>query len=187
MDPLPLSITRRQALRQTFFFSAALALSGRVPRLGAAPASSETRHFLMLGDFGRIHDPAQSQQRVATAMQGYAKARGIAPDALFLLGDNFYGEFEGGVNCPRWQSGFEQMYPASAFPGPCWAMLGNHDYDEGSSLKMAAELSYGSAWPGTRWTMPAKWYRVDWPAQNPLITCLVLDSNYHNHYLYPSA
>jgi tartrate-resistant acid phosphatase type 5 len=76
------------------------------------------------------------------------------------------------------------MYPASHFPGPCWAMLGNHDYDEAGSHKVAAELSYADAHPGTRWTMPEKWYRVDWPAQNPLVTCLILDSNYQNRLAY---
>ncbi len=108
----------------------------------------------------------------------------IRPEGLFLLGDNFYGTFKGGVNCPRWKTGFEDMYPESVFPGPCWAMLGNHDYDEENGLKLAAELEYAEAKPGTRWTMPAKWYRVDWPAKNPILTCLVLDSNYKNGYCY---
>ena len=27
----------------------------------------------------------------------------------------------------RWQSQFEEMYPASQFRGPCYSLLGNHD------------------------------------------------------------
>mgnify|MGYP002146327950 CR=1 FL=1 len=32
------------------------------------------------------------------------------------------------LKSPRWKTGFEDMYPASVFPGPCPAVLGNHDY-----------------------------------------------------------
>src|SRR3954470_21174054 len=113
--PTPLS--RRAALKQILFYSAALAVPAAVQRAFAAP-SADDRHFLMLGDFGRITDPAQG--RVAAAMQKYAQAQHLKTDGLFLLGDNFYGAFPGGLKCPRWQSGFEQMYPASVFPGPCW-------------------------------------------------------------------
>lgn len=199
------SITRRHLLRQVFAYSAAVALSRRVPALAAPPANEAGLHFLLLGDFGNSKkyrilkegtlpnpndgDPnaPSAQQNVATAMQGYVKARGFTPEGLFLLGDNFYGTMEGGVASPRWKEGFEDMYPASAFPGPCWAMLGNHDYDEESFRKVAAELAYADAHPGTRWKMPAKWYRVDYPATNPLITCLILDSNYHNRLAYLTA
>lgn len=177
------SISRRQALKQTFFYSAALALAGRVPALRAEPAPAGVRHFLMVGDYGWQADGGQRQSGVAAAMKSYVAAQRIAADGVFLLGDNFYGAFDGGTDSPRWKTGFEDMYPAATFPGPCWAMLGNHDYDEEGGRKMVAELAYAKAQPGTRWTMPAKWYRVDWPAQDPLLTCLVLDSNYHNNVL----
>jgi tartrate-resistant acid phosphatase type 5 len=195
-------ITRRHLLRQVFAYSAATALVGRLPAF-SAPASSEGGlNFLMLGDFGNakkyriikegsVPNPADGdpnapsmQAAVAAAMKGYVQSGNIQVEGLFMLGDNFYGTMEGGVASPRWQEGFEDMYPAEVFPGPCWAMLGNHDYDEESFHKVAAQLSYADAHPGTRWRMPAKWYRVDWPKNDPLITCLVLDSNYHNHLAY---
>ena len=210
-------MTRRHALRQTFFYSAAVALAAGRPALEAQNVSPEDHHFLMIGDFGSAgqrpeqtispqlppsamttksrgtpapaatppHIPWTPQQPVvAAAMQSYVRGQGLKPEGLFLLGDNFYGPFKGGVNSPRWKTGFEEMYPADVFPGPCWAMLGNHEYDEESGLKVAAELEYADAHPGTRWTMPAKWYRMEWPATNPIVTCLVLDSNYKNSYLY---
>ncbi len=204
-------ITRRHLLRQVFAYSAAAALANRIPAF-AAPApvapTGEGLNFLMLGDFGnakkyKLTKPAATgpadavpnlkegdpnapsmQGAVAAAMQGYVQSRSLKPEGLFLLGDNFYGTMPGGIASPRWKEGFEDMYPASAFPGPCWAMLGNHDYDEADFHKVAAELSYADANPGTRWSMPAKWYRVDWPAQNPLVTCLILDSNYQNKLAY---
>ncbi len=46
--------------------------------------------------------------------------------------------------------------------------------------KLKAELAYAKAQPGTRWTLPAKWYRLDLPEKKPLATLLMLDSDYHN-------
>lgn len=216
-NPLSSPISRRRALRQTIFYSAAAALGGRRASAQTEGVSESDHHFLMLGDFGSLGqrpeytlDPlfvptspatpvpfeepgaalgkklkwVPQQASVAEAMQTYVQTHSLQPEGMFLLGDNFYGSFKGGVNSPRWKTGFEDMYPANVFPGPCWAMLGNHDYDEESGLKLAAELEYADAHPGTRWTMPAKWYRVDWPAKDPILTVLVLDSNYKNGYLY---
>ncbi|HSI14344.1 MAG TPA: metallophosphoesterase [Chthoniobacter sp.] len=201
LPTLPSGISRRHLLRQVFAYSAAAALAGRLPAF-SAPAAEEGLHFLMLGDFGnskkyRLLKPGSTpsakdgdpnapsmQDKVAAAMKGYVQSRNIKTEGLFLLGDNFYGTMPGGVASPRWKEGFEDMYPADVFPGPCWAMLGNHDYDEESFQKVAAQLSYADAHPGTRWTMPSKWFRVDWPEKDPLVTCLVLDSNYQNHLAY---
>src|SRR5215218_10710861 len=97
-------------------------------------------------------------------MRGYISRLGRKPDGLFLVGDNFYGMLADGVRSARWKTDFEDMYPASVFPGPCWAMLGNHDYRAEPSGKARAQLDYAATRPGTRWTMPGKWYRVDWPA-----------------------
>lgn len=176
---MPAAITRRRALRQTFLYSAALALGARSTRAPAVESASGDLHFLTFGDWGWGADN-KAQRAVAAGMIGYTKAMKLKPEGLFLLGDNFYGSFKGGVNCPRWKTEFEDMYPASVFPGPCWALLGNHDYDEEPVEKLKAELAYASATPGTRWHLPSKWYRLQWPRVNPVLTCLVLDSNYHN-------
>jgi hypothetical protein len=132
-------MTRRHLLRQVFAYSAVAALAGRIPTFGAPLANEEGLHFLMLGDFGNSRkyritkegakpsandgDPnaPSMQTQVATAMQQYVRMRGITPEGLFMLGDNFYGTMEGGVASPRWKEGFEDMYPAEVFPGPCWA------------------------------------------------------------------
>jgi tartrate-resistant acid phosphatase type 5 len=173
------SLTRRRALKQTFLFSAALALGSRARFVQAQETAGDDLHFLMIGDWGNAKDN-KAQHAVAAGMKGYAQAMKLKTEGLFLVGDNFYGEFKGGVNCPRWKTDFEDMYPASVFPGPCWTMLGNHDYDDEPVSKMNAELAYASAHPGTRWHLPSKWYRLEWPKENPLFTAIVLDSNYHN-------
>ena len=176
----PHQITRREALKQTFFFSAALALGARPSLVHAqdvaATTTAATRHFLMLGDWG-AGGSKLAQSAVANGMKAYVAKLGTTPEGIFSVGDNFYGLLEGAAQSPRWKTDFEDMYPASVFPGPFWSMLGNHDYRAEPAGKFQAQLDYADAHPGTRWTMPGKWYRIDWPATNPLITCLVVDTN----------
>ena len=80
----------------------------------------------------------------------------------------------GGVSDPRWKAEFEQMYDASVLDMPFYAALGNHDYKSG---KAEAELAYAQQHPDSRWKMPARWYRVEIPADKPVVSVLVLDSN----------
>ena len=133
----------------------------------------------MLGDWG--YEDATAQAQVAAGLRTYAKQKAVHPQALLMLGDNWYGELAGGANSPRWQKQFEEMYPASDFPCPAYAVLGNHDYQMYPESKVDAELQYArsgrSGGAATRWTMPARWYRFEFPAENPVITFLALDSN----------
>lgn len=73
------------------------------------------------------------------------------------------------------------MYPAEAFNCPAYALLGNHDYQVRPVSQVEAELEYariGTTSIGpTRWTMPSRWYRFEFPQHNPLITFIALDSN----------
>lgn len=169
--------TRREFLRQSVAFSLASAL-WPAARLGAepAPAPNPARsHLLCLGDWGTNTHPEQ-QQATAQAMRLWVERHTIRPEAMLLLGDNWYGDLHGGARATRWQSGFEQMYPASHFPGPAYAVLGNHDYERRGSNKAEAELAYAQQ-GASRWTMPARYYRFTFPEKNPLITFLCLDSN----------
>ncbi len=167
------SVTRRRFLRQSFVFSAAASL-GRLSSLPAVPAAGEL-DLLMIGDWGR--DTSQAGQRaVATGMVNYARRLPTLPQATLLLGDSWYGELAGGVDSPRWKWQFEEMYPASALPGPAYSLLGNHDYQRWPESKVDAELAYARTGK-SRFTMPAKWYTFDFPAHDPLITFIALDSN----------
>jgi tartrate-resistant acid phosphatase type 5 len=80
-----------------------------------------------------------------------------------------------GVNSHRWIKQFEQMYPSSSFPGPVYPVLGNHDYERFRGNKVEAQLAYTGR--STRWTMPNRWYTVQVPRQDPLLTLICLDSN----------
>ena len=165
-----LTLPRRRFLQTVFCSSAALALNLRPRTLLAAPEPGDL-HLLMIGDFGS-GGPAQSA--VAGGMKTYLERQRIKPEWLLLLGDNFYknSKLGGGLSPERWKSGFEEMYPASVFDCPCPTVLGNHDYhDTVDGQKM--QLAYAAA-GGTRWTLPAKWYRKE---LRDVATFLFLDTN----------
>jgi len=171
------SITRRRALRTLFCSSAALGLNLTLRRsVAQEPVATDALHFLVLGDFG---SGDKLQSAVARSMETYARRLKFTPQGLWMLGDNFYKQLKGGVDSERWQSGFEKMYPASAFPGPCWAVLGNHDYHDTVDGEHV-QTAYAAKHPGTRWRMTAKYYRVDWPDRKPLVTFLALDTNWRS-------
>lgn len=162
--------TRRRVLRTLFCSSAALGLNLRSTAFAASDAIAPTTglSYLAIGDFG---SQSAAQFAVAEGLKTYASKLPLPANGLLLLGDNFYKKMEGGLNSPRWQTGFEQMYPVGSFPNPCPAVLGNHDYRDNVGGEKV-QLAYARQ-PGTRWTMPAKWYRQD----TPLVTFLFLDTN----------
>jgi tartrate-resistant acid phosphatase type 5 len=180
-------VDRRKFLKRAFVFSAAASLSGcgrgvtTIADLSqpasAGPAPLAQSDILMVGDWGWSGDT--SQATVASVMQTYVSQQGLTPDALLMLGDNFYDQMPGGVSSSLWQTKFEQMYPKSVFNCPAYAVPGNHDYQNAPQSKVAAELAY-AAQGGTRWTMPSLYYRFTVPARNPLITVLAVDSNMPN-------
>ncbi len=161
---------RRRLLRTVFCSSAALALNIRPQALQAA--DSEDLHWLAIGDFGSMEP---SQTAVANGMQTYVAKLKLKPSGLLLLGDNFYKPMPGGLKSPRWQSGFEEMYPKSSFDCPCPVVLGNHDYHDNRGGEQV-QLAYAKT-AGTRWTFPNKWHRMDFPAEKPLVTMLFIDTN----------
>ncbi len=174
------NVNRRRFLRQSFAFSAAAALNLPGMIASAMPVPGGEADLLMIGDWGwdaNGHpENAAGQRGVAQAMQRYVADNPLRTDALLFLGDNWYGALDGGVNSPRWQAQFEDLYPAGIFNVPAYAILGNHDYQKWPESKVEAELAYASTGK-SRWTMPSRWYRFEFPRKNPLITFLAVDTN----------
>lgn len=168
--PAPQQWSRRRVLRTVFCSSAMLGLHvKRDAALAVETPASGDQHWLMIGDFGSM-EPSQSA--VAGGMKAYVQGLGIKPRGLLLLGDNFYKKTDKwSAKSERWKTGFEDMYPNEVFDCPCPAVLGNHDYHDNIGGEQV-QLSYAKQ-GGTRWHMPAKWYRMD----TPLITFLCLDTN----------
>jgi tartrate-resistant acid phosphatase type 5 len=176
MDPFPsANLSRRRLLKTLFCSSVAMKLNLAASASPEISAGDNSLEFLAIGDFG---SGSANQSAVARGMAAYAKQLGRPTDGMFLLGDNFYGPMPGGLESPRWQSGFSQMYPAEDFPGKCWAILGNHDYHDTPGNELV-QLGYAASLTrATRWTMPGKYYRLDLPARNPLATFLMIDTNW---------
>lgn len=167
-------VTRRRALQTIFCSSAMLSLNLRRGFAASAGPGKGGLHFLAIGDFGT---GGADQQRVAGAMRDFVGKHSLKPDGLWLVGDNFYSKDKNGFSpeSPRWKKEIEEMYPASVFPGPQWAVLGNHDYHDNEGGEQV-QLAYARK-RGVRWTLPAKWYRLDLGSPQPLVTFLCLDSN----------
>lgn len=166
-------VSRRRALQTLFCSSAALALNVRRPTRAESPAGGGVQ-LLAIGDYGTT---GEFQKQVAQAMRDYVTAHQFQPDGLLLLGDNFYSAVKEGftTKSERWRTGIEDMYPVSHFPGPCWAILGNHDYHDNAGGERV-QLAY-AAQGNTRWTMPAKWYRFELGSPQPILTVIALDSD----------
>jgi tartrate-resistant acid phosphatase type 5 len=177
MSILDHSPSRRHFLRQSFVFSAAAVLHpfASFAANGKLSPNPHDAHALMIGDWGDDRH-LDSQSFVARAMATYTRQHRLKHDALFLLGDNFYGEFPGGVDCPRFRTDFEEMYPKNVFDCPAYAVPGNHDYEARPEIKLHSQLAY-AARGKTRWTEPAQWYSYKFPLHKPVATVIALDSN----------
>src|ERR1700689_1746863 len=177
--PSPDNLSRRRFLRQSFAFSALASLGSFSGLAASPPPDPAAAELLVLGDWGYEDKTAQAQ--VAAGLRAYAKQHSVRTQALLMLGDNWYGELPGGAASTRWKTHFEDLYPAQDFACPAYAVLGNHDYQYYPESKVDAELQYArsgrNGGAATRWTMPSRWYRFEFPAKNPLITFLALDSN----------
>jgi hypothetical protein len=119
--PSPDSLSRRRFLRQSFAFSALASLGSFSGLAASPPPDPAAAQLLVLGDWGYEDKTAQAQ--VAAGLRAYAKQHSVRPQALLMLGDNWYGELAGGAGSSRWKTQFEDMYPPSispALPTPCW-------------------------------------------------------------------
>lgn len=176
-------ISRRKFLKRSFAFSASATLAAQVgcgwstASIGYQEefSSPDPANALIVGDWGVDGDLAQ-QRSVAQAMESFMQQHSISPDALMLLGDNFYGPMPGGASSKRWKSQFEEMYPQTVFNCPAYVVLGNHDYQYAPGLKCDYQLEYAGTGE-SRFTLPSNWYRFTLPATNPVLTVLALDSN----------
>jgi tartrate-resistant acid phosphatase type 5 len=164
-------LSRRRALQTLFCSSAALAMNVRPQKVLAADDEAQSE-FILLGDFGSNQSP---QFAVAKGLKKYVLDHSIKPEALLLLGDNFYGAMKGGLASTRWKIGFEDLYSKDVFDCPCPAVLGNHDYHDNLGGEKV-QLAYAKQ-DGTRWYMPSKWYRMEMGGKDKRITFLFIDTN----------
>lgn len=152
------------------FFAMLISVAGAQTFPTTLPTGPRT-DFLAMGDWG---EGKPAQKAVADALARYAQNQHVPFAGMLLAGDNFYVKLPGGVEDPAWQNLFETMYDPVRLPMPFYASLGNHDYD---GRKDVIELQYAKLHPGSRWKLPARHYRIDLPADQPMVTVIMLDSN----------
>lgn len=136
----------------------------------AAPATPSV-NLLAMGDWGTGQP---EQKKVEAVMAKYVTDAKVPFDGMLLVGDNFYVKIPGGINDPVWQDVFEKVYDPTVLNFPFYAVLGNHDYQDGKDV---IELAYAKAHPESRWKLPARWYKVNFPPENPQVTIFMLDSD----------
>ena len=138
-----------------------------------APATQPTQelNFLAMGDWG---EGKPAQKTVAETMARYVTSRHARFAGLLTAGDNFYVPVSG-THDPVWQTLFEKMYDPIRLDFPFYVSLGNHDYDQ---KKYRWELAYSLEFPQSRWKLPSRWYRLDFPRENSLLTVMMLDSDH---------
>jgi tartrate-resistant acid phosphatase type 5 len=139
------------------------------PPPATRPASQ--LNLLAMGDWG---EGRPAQKKVADAMADYVEQSHTRFSALISAGDNFYVPLSS-TNDPTWQTLFEKMYDPRRLDFPFFISLGNHDYDQN---KYRIEFAYAREHPESRWKQPGRWYRIDLPAEAPLVTIIILDSNH---------
>src|SRR5688500_4076530 len=144
---------------------------GRDPQLISARGGKiDEVNLLAMGDWG---NGGRQQRVVAAAMRDYVRSSEQDFDGILLCGDNFYVKLRG-VDDPQWRTLFEEMYDKDVLDFPFYAALGNHDYENGKDV---IELEYARRNPESRWKMPSRWYRIDFPKDDPLVTVFMLDSD----------
>ena len=133
------------------------------------PVPPDQVNIVAMGDWGANND---AQKQVAATLASYVGGSPTPFNAVLTTGDNFYVSLRS-VNDAHWKKVFEDMYDASKLAVPFYAALGNHD--DGNKIKL--QIAYAEAYPDSRWKMPGRWYRLDLPEANPLVTVLMLDTD----------
>lgn len=149
---------------------------GSYAAVAADPAAPAPKlNLLVLGDAGYSPIPAvgPNTKTVAKALADYVRTSPDKFAAVLMPGDMFKTKLKS-VRDTAFRRGFEEMYDPKVLPMPFYGILGNHDY---SAPATDVELKYAAQNPQSRWKMAAKWYRIDLPAEAPLVTVLMLDSN----------
>lgn len=129
---------------------------------------AQSINFIAIGDWGR--EGEYLQQETADQMGIYAKDK--ETNFVITVGDNIYNTGVTGIEDPKWNTCFEQVYTAPSLQVPWYAALGNHDY-YGS---VQAQIDYSNTY--TRWKMPARHYSFEVIVENTVsVLFVMIDTN----------
>lgn len=119
-----------------------------VPPPSPVPGGGPALELFVLGDAGLTTD---AKRDVSRRMNAHAAVR---PDAVLLLGDNFYFHGVSSTEDALWKEQFEDAYTLDV---PFYAVLGNHDHLGDTQ----AQVDYSAR--SERWRMPAQYYTFTRP------------------------
>ena len=137
--------------------------------------------FVVIGDFGYGTD---KQYTVGRAMAGLCAEQGC--DFVLSVGDNIYNTGIDSVRDELIERNFEK--PFSVLELPFYMVLGNHDTggvggDGGLNIRGDIQVEY-ARWKekkSYRWQMPARYYRipapVEQPEKQPLVDIFAIDTS----------
>ncbi len=137
--------------------------------------------FIAIGDFGHGNE---GQYRVGKSIAALCKDVGC--DFILGLGDNIYNAGVTSKTDRQFQEKFEK--PFADIQLPFYLVLGNHDTsgiyagDGGLNIRgdIQIEYSHWSGKPSMRWQMPARFYHlgapIDQPQRQPLVDIYALDT-----------
>jgi predicted MPP superfamily phosphohydrolase len=141
-----------------------------IVHLTKSPRHNDKVTMLLTGDTGTGE---AFQKQVAQLLEYLCQK--TSPDAIILLGDNFYPRGVKNTQDVQWQSKFENIYNATCLQRtPFWAVLGNHDSYKNSK----AQIEYTHI--SRRWNMPSFQYSVKY---SDIAEFFFLNTNF-SHYSY---
>ena len=154
----------------------AAATTAAVTSTAAATAAATTAApFLIMGDWGGDEAPpfTTPEEVMTAAGMGKVALRDGAKHAL-VLGDNFYHDGVTGIEDPRFQTTFEDVFTHAALQDPFRFHLvaGNHDY----LGDVQAQIAYSAR--SARWHFPSAYYTfTDGDVQFVMIDTIILAGN----------
>jgi tartrate-resistant acid phosphatase type 5 len=129
------------------------------------PSRAGEVSLLVTGDVGSGNE---NQIAVAELLERLCLEN--SPDAIVLLGDNFYERGVKTTEDPQWFSKFENMYNKACLASKkFYIVLGNHDYKG----NVTAQIEYTKRGSG-RWTLPSRYYEAQF---DNILGLFAIDTN----------
>ena len=169
------SASTASSFASSFASSSAASSTAAAAAAAATAAAATTAPFLIMGDWGGDEAPpfTTPEEVMTAAGMGKVALRDGAKHAL-VLGDNFYHDGVTGIEDPRFQTTFEDVFTHAALQDPFRFHLvaGNHDY----LGDVQAQMAYSAR--SARWHFPSAYYTfTDGDVQFVMIDTIILAGN----------
>ena len=140
-----------------------------VAHWSARPFPANQVNLIAMGDWGSA---GRKEKEVAKGLAEYVAKSGTQFNGLLSLGDNFYVKLKDADDY-QFQTVFEDMFDSKRINFPFYGagksrLRKRQSQDRNGLCRQASRFALEDA---------RAWYRIDLPAEEPLVTVLMLDSN----------